>query len=211
VYVQHFTSNCSCQQLNFLHLHYSFSHFFFQCEHPYITPENLVVVGGSDLQQRKKMLVAESEAIISLPGGTGTWDELWEMACSCGIGFRSMPIAVVNADGFYEGFRIQLEKAAKDGLLYVSPSDVIYFASCAEDALHWCLQQLNSPRFCRDSGSAEDVQPTSRAHLRRQESLQKVEVWKRSHASPWGWAAVLAGGLAAAAAATVAYTTQAEL
>lgn len=32
--------------------------------------------GGNDLQERKKFLVNNTDAIIVLPGGPGTWDEV---------------------------------------------------------------------------------------------------------------------------------------
>lgn len=36
----------------------------------------LLVAGGDDLQERKKLLVQDADAIIVLPGGPGTWDEV---------------------------------------------------------------------------------------------------------------------------------------
>eukprot|EP00953_Heterococcus_sp_UTEX-ZZ885_P038422 19712-Heterococcus_DN1.PRE.2 len=70
-------------------------------EHAYIA--DLVVVEGEDLQERKKALVHGVDAIIALPGGPGTWDELWEMACQRSIGFSGVPIVAINVDGFYDG------------------------------------------------------------------------------------------------------------
>lgn len=36
----------------------------------------ILVAGGDDLQQRKKFLVDKADAILVLPGGPGTWDEV---------------------------------------------------------------------------------------------------------------------------------------
>jgi len=36
----------------------------------------IVVAGGDDLQQRKKLLVNKADALVVLPGGPGTWDEV---------------------------------------------------------------------------------------------------------------------------------------
>lgn len=36
----------------------------------------LLVAGGDDLQERKKLLVKDAEALVVLPGGPGTWDEV---------------------------------------------------------------------------------------------------------------------------------------
>lgn len=36
----------------------------------------ILIAGGNDLQQRKKLLVGGADALIVLPGGPGTWDEV---------------------------------------------------------------------------------------------------------------------------------------
>jgi predicted Rossmann-fold nucleotide-binding protein len=38
----------------------------------------ILVAGGSDLQERKKLLVHKCDALCVLPGGPGTWDEVCE-------------------------------------------------------------------------------------------------------------------------------------
>jgi predicted Rossmann-fold nucleotide-binding protein len=38
----------------------------------------ILVAGGSDLQERKKLLVHNCDAMCVLPGGPGTWDEVCE-------------------------------------------------------------------------------------------------------------------------------------
>jgi predicted Rossmann-fold nucleotide-binding protein len=41
----------------------------------------LLVAGGDDLQERKKLLVKDADALIVLPGGPGTWDEVRTKPC----------------------------------------------------------------------------------------------------------------------------------
>ena len=41
----------------------------------------LLVAGGDDLQERKKLLVKGADALIVLPGGPGTWDEVRTKPC----------------------------------------------------------------------------------------------------------------------------------
>lgn len=36
----------------------------------------ILVAGGNDLQERKRLLVEGADALIVLPGGPGTWDEV---------------------------------------------------------------------------------------------------------------------------------------
>eukprot|EP00339_Tiarina_fusa_P001771 CAMPEP_0117026780 /NCGR_PEP_ID=MMETSP0472-20121206/19655_1 /TAXON_ID=693140 ORGANISM="Tiarina fusus, Strain LIS" /NCGR_SAMPLE_ID=MMETSP0472 /ASSEMBLY_ACC=CAM_ASM_000603 /LENGTH=306 /DNA_ID=CAMNT_0004733881 /DNA_START=48 /DNA_END=968 /DNA_ORIENTATION=+ len=97
----------------------------------------ILVAGGDDLQQRKKFLVDKADGLIVLPGGPGTWDELWEMACSRHLGLVQLPIVCVNVDGFYEPFQEMLDRAYEDELIKLKPHDIVHFASNAEEAVRW--------------------------------------------------------------------------
>ena len=36
----------------------------------------ILVAGGKDLQERKRLLVKDADGLVVLPGGPGTWDEV---------------------------------------------------------------------------------------------------------------------------------------
>ena len=48
--------------------------------------DELVVVDGADLRERKAGLLDRADVIISVPGGVGTFDELCEQARLCVVG-----------------------------------------------------------------------------------------------------------------------------
>ena len=100
-------------------------------------PREMLVAGGKDLQERKRMLVDRADALIVLPGGPGTWDELWEMACARGIGLSNLPIVCVNCDGFYDPFHEMLVRAYHDKLTKFKPHELVHFESTAEAAVKW--------------------------------------------------------------------------
>lgn len=97
----------------------------------------LLVAGGRDLQERKKLLVRGADGLVVLPGGPGTWDELWEMACARHLNLNPLPIVCVNVDGFYEPFRTMLQQAWSDELIKLPPEDIVHFAPSAEEAVRW--------------------------------------------------------------------------
>lgn len=82
-------------------------------------------------------MVANTDALIVLPGGPGTWDELWEMACARHLNLNQLPIVCVNVDGYYEPFRQMLYRAYADKLIHLPPNDIVRFASGAEDAVRF--------------------------------------------------------------------------
>lgn len=60
----------------------------------------LIIV--NDMHERKKKMVEEVDAIISLPGGTGTLEELLEAITWKRLGILIQPIILVNINHFYD-------------------------------------------------------------------------------------------------------------
>ena len=60
----------------------------------------LHVVSG--MHERKKAFTDLSDGFITLPGGVGTMDELWEAVSWAQLGYHSKPVGLLNAFGFYD-------------------------------------------------------------------------------------------------------------
>jgi uncharacterized protein (TIGR00730 family) len=54
------------------------------------------------MHERKAAFVDLSDGFLTLPGGTGTMDELWEAMSWAQLGYHAMPVGVLNAFGFYD-------------------------------------------------------------------------------------------------------------
>lgn len=88
----------------------------------------------ADLASRKQRMFARSDAIIALPGGTGTLDELLEALTMKRLGFLAHRIALVNVLHYFDPFVATFEQCiaagfadrAQRGLIQVLPgiSDV---------------------------------------------------------------------------------------
>ena len=59
------------------------------------------------------------------------------MACARNIGLSSIPIVCVNIDGFYDAFRVILERAWDDKLTKLRPEQIMHFANSAAEAIEW--------------------------------------------------------------------------
>jgi uncharacterized protein (TIGR00730 family) len=55
----------------------------------------------NDLHERKRMMIDEVDAVIALPGGCGTLEELFEAITWKRLGLFGGPIVLVNTLGFY--------------------------------------------------------------------------------------------------------------
>jgi uncharacterized protein (TIGR00730 family) len=136
----------------------------------------MLVARGKDLQERKRLLVENSDALVVLPGGPGTWDELWEMACARNIGLTDMPIVCVNTCGYYDSFRSMLERAHQDRLTKLCPDDVLHFEDTPEGAIRWIERSCGSKRQ-RDGGGGESLSPGS---ARKLSPSQRAKVLRSS-------------------------------
>jgi uncharacterized protein (TIGR00730 family) len=56
----------------------------------------------NDLHERKRLMIEEVDAVIALPGGSGTFEELLEAITWKRLGLYFNPIVLVNTLGFYD-------------------------------------------------------------------------------------------------------------
>ena len=60
----------------------------------------LYTVGG--MHERKQRFTDLSDGFVTIPGGVGTMDELWEAVSWAQLGYHAKPVGVLNAYGFYD-------------------------------------------------------------------------------------------------------------
>ena len=60
----------------------------------------LHVVPG--MHERKRMFTDLSDGFVTIPGGVGTMDELWEAISWAQLGYHEKPVGVLNAAGFFD-------------------------------------------------------------------------------------------------------------
>ncbi|UQZ84140.1 LOG family protein YvdD [Paenibacillus konkukensis] len=69
------------------------------------------------MHERKQLMADLSDAFIRMPGGLGTYEELFEAACWSQIGIHKKPIGLLNVRGFYNPLIAMLEHTAKEGFM----------------------------------------------------------------------------------------------
>ena len=55
------------------------------------------------MHQRKQAFTDLSDGFLTLPGGTGTMDELWEALSWAQLGYHAKPVGLLNVAGYYDG------------------------------------------------------------------------------------------------------------
>eukprot|EP00980_Cylindrotheca_fusiformis_P000225 scaffold52_cov183-Cylindrotheca_fusiformis.AAC.4 len=160
----------------------------------------ILVARGKDLQQRKRLLVENAESLVVLPGGPGTWDELWEMACARHLGLVQLPIVCINVDAYYEPFRAMLQRAHKEELVKLRPEDIVHFASTVEEAVRWIEIEVEKsahiPNFDRASSELNRSSFFSPPSRDTPSSLLSTRLFDGSYSSWFKSGSTFLGGVA---------------
>jgi uncharacterized protein (TIGR00730 family) len=75
----------------------------------------LHVVGS--MHERKALMAELSDAFLALPGGYGTWDELFEALTWTQLAIQHKPCGLLNVAGYYDPMIAMIDKALADGFI----------------------------------------------------------------------------------------------
>ena len=99
--------------------------------HPGLTHLDLV----EDMRERKHKLLTGSDAVVALPGGCGTLEELFEAITLKRLGLYFNPIVLLNTDGFYDGLQSFLRHVIEQKFLNPGHADMWTLVDRPEDVL----------------------------------------------------------------------------
>jgi uncharacterized protein (TIGR00730 family) len=89
----------------------------------------------STMHERKAKMGELADAFIALPGGYGTFEELFEVVCWSQIGLHRKPVGVLNIDEFYTPLLNLVKHAANEGFMNPSNIDLIVSSQTSSDLL----------------------------------------------------------------------------
>ncbi|MFC6013963.1 TIGR00730 family Rossman fold protein [Nocardia lasii] len=69
------------------------------------------------MRQRKQLMEERADAFLTLPGGVGTLEELFETWTGGYLGEHTKPVVVLDANGFYDGLFHWLDELSGRGLV----------------------------------------------------------------------------------------------
>ncbi|GGY56714.1 TIGR00730 family Rossman fold protein [Streptomyces tanashiensis] len=104
--------------------------------------DEMVVAG--DLAERKALLLAKSDAVVVMVGGTGTLDEATEILELKKHGKHAKPVVLLNTAGFYDGLKAQFHRMEEEGFLPIPLTDLVFFADDGPSALAYLEAEIAS-------------------------------------------------------------------
>jgi uncharacterized protein (TIGR00730 family) len=95
--------------------------------------DELIVTG--DMGARKNLMIERSDAFITLPGGLGTLDELFEVWTTATLDLHDKPIVLLDPDGFYDGLLAWLGQLADTAFVRSAALEKVIVAKSISSAL----------------------------------------------------------------------------
>jgi len=108
-----------------------------------------------DMHERKRLMLELSDAVVALPGGCGTLEELFEAITWKRLGLFFGPVVLVNVNRFYDPCIELLNRTVDQGFMNAKHRDMWSVVNAPEDvvdALH------RAPAWSRDALSFARVE-----------------------------------------------------
>ena len=108
--------------------------------------DELVTVSG--MHERKQRFTDLSDGFVTIPGGVGTMDELWEAMSWSQLGYHTKPVGLLNAFGFYDDLIAFNAKMAAVGFVRPQHAGILIAADTIGDLLaRMAAYQPHTPIF----------------------------------------------------------------
>lgn len=93
----------------------------------------LIIV--NDMHERKQTMAKLSDAVIALPGGCGTLEELLEVITWKQLGLYLNPIILLNTKGYFTPLLEMMKRAVDENFMRMQHADIWRVAQTPEEAV----------------------------------------------------------------------------
>jgi cytokinin riboside 5'-monophosphate phosphoribohydrolase len=121
-----------------------------------ITPQLFIDQGVGDTQcdelvitenirDRKAILEQRGDAFVALPGGLGTYEEIFDIVVHRQLGYHDKPIVLLNVDGYYDPLIQLIEHGVEKRFIKMDPARLFLLAPTVDSVIAF----LRSPMHLR--------------------------------------------------------------
>ena len=89
----------------------------------------------NSMHERKLAMAELSDAFLCLPGGPGTFEEIFEQWTWALLGIHAKPCGFVNVGGYYDLMRRTIQHMADNGFIGQAYVDMLIYADSTDEAL----------------------------------------------------------------------------
>lgn len=84
------------------------------------------------MHERKALMAERADAFLALPGGIGTFEELFEVWTWRQLGYHAKPVGLLNVDAYYDQLLVFLEGATSNGFMSSWQMELLLQAASVE-------------------------------------------------------------------------------
>jgi len=99
--------------------------------HPHLSELRIV----DTMHERKQQMIEYVDAAIALPGGSGTFEELFEVLSLKRLGLFLKPIVIVNTNDYFESFLTLMDRCIRERFMDERHSNLFSVAKETADVL----------------------------------------------------------------------------
>ncbi len=92
------------------------------------------------MAERKERLVSDVDAVVTLPGSTGTLEELFDVLSAKKLGLFTKPVVLVNTNGFFTPLLEMLNKIVEENFMHTEHLKIFTVVDSVEEVLPAILQ-----------------------------------------------------------------------
>jgi len=101
------------------------------------------------MHERKRLMAEHTHAFVALPGGIGTFEELFEVWSWRHLGYHQRPLGLLNVAGYYEPMLAMMRQAEREGFVTDEQLAMVTLRE-SPDALLDAVAALAEPRAAED-------------------------------------------------------------
>jgi uncharacterized protein (TIGR00730 family) len=92
------------------------------------------------MHERKRMMMERADAFLALPGGIGTFEELFEAWTWRQLGYHDKPVGILNSQGYYDHLMNFMRQVVQDGFLSDWQMDLVHIGETPVPLLQALVQ-----------------------------------------------------------------------
>lgn len=109
-------------------------------DHPGVTD----MIFTKTMAERKEIMLAHADIAVALPGGSGTYEEIFEAITLKRLGIISTDIIFYNQNGFYDPMKAMFDKAVSEQFMTPAHIEQISFFEQIDPLIHYINTSQNA-------------------------------------------------------------------
>lgn len=98
------------------------------------------------MRDRKAIMEEKGDAFLTLPGGLGTFEEIFEIIVGRQLGYHNKPIVLLNVDGYFNPLLQMIEHGIEQKFIKARSRGLYFVAASVDEAIAYFRSHHPSPK-----------------------------------------------------------------